>query len=63
MSGVIGHALMAPLLARAAQLGTRVVVAGVDAENVDSLRFHERLGFERGAHFQQVGFKFGRWLD
>ena len=59
----IGHTLMTPLLARAVQLGKHVVVAGVDAENVDSLRFHERLGFERVAHFKQVGFKFGRWLD
>jgi L-amino acid N-acyltransferase YncA len=27
------------------------------------LRFHERLGFTRVAHFRQVGFKFDRWLD
>src|SRR5262249_59200820 len=25
--------------------------------------FHERLGFERVAHFREVGHKFGRWLD
>ncbi len=28
-----------------------------------SQRFHERLGFARVAHFREVGFKFGRWLD
>jgi phosphinothricin acetyltransferase len=28
-----------------------------------ALRFHERLGFIRVAHFREVGFKFGRWLD
>ncbi|MGD9903947.1 MAG: N-acetyltransferase family protein [Dehalococcoidia bacterium] len=61
--GGIGRALVEPLLARAAVLGKHVVIAGVDAENTGSLRFHERLGFERVAHFQQVGFKFGRWLD
>jgi L-amino acid N-acyltransferase len=59
----IGRALMQPLLARAAALGKHVVVGGVDAENEESLRFHERLGFERVAHFKEVGFKFGRWLD
>jgi phosphinothricin acetyltransferase len=59
----VGNALMAPLLARAAAAGKHVVIAGVDADNQSSLRFHERLGFERVAHFRQVGFKFGRWLD
>ena len=48
---------------RAAALGKHVLIAGVDADNAASLRFHERLGFERVAHFREVGFKFGRWLD
>jgi L-amino acid N-acyltransferase YncA len=59
----IGKALMSPLLAHAAALGKHVVIASVDAENTGSLRFHQRLGFEPVAHFKQVGFKFGRWLD
>jgi phosphinothricin acetyltransferase len=53
---------MVPLLRAAAQ-GKHVIVGGVDAEDAESLRFHERLGFERVARFKQVGFKFGRWLD
>ena len=32
-------------------------------DNIASLRLHERLGFERVAHFREVGWKFGRWLD
>jgi L-amino acid N-acyltransferase len=59
----IGGALMTPLIDRAAALGKHVLIAGVDADNAASLRFHERLGFERVAHFREVGFKFGRWLD
>lgn len=59
----VGTALMKPLLIRASALGKHVMVAGVDADNQPSLRFHERLGFVRVAHFHQVGFKFGRWLD
>jgi len=59
----VGGALMAALLARATAMGKHVMIAGVDAENTASLRFHERLGFERVAHFREVGFKFGRWLD
>jgi L-amino acid N-acyltransferase len=61
--GGVGTALMGVLLARAAALGKHVMIAGVDADNQASLRFHERLGSSRVAHFSQVGFKFERWLD
>lgn len=59
----VGEMLMRSLIPRATGLGKHVLIAGVDGENAASLRFHERLGFERVAHFKQVGFKFGRWLD
>jgi len=61
--GGVGTALMRVLLARATALGKHVMIAGVDADNQASLQFHERLGFQRVAHFSQVGIKFGRWLD
>jgi L-amino acid N-acyltransferase YncA len=59
----IGSALLRALIPRAAAHGKHVMVGGIDADNIASLRFHERLGFERVAHFKQVGFKFGRFLD
>ena len=59
----VGTALVRSLVDRATDLGKHVMIAGVDAENQASLRFHERLGFVRVAHFREVGFKFGRWLD
>jgi L-amino acid N-acyltransferase len=59
----LGTALMGPLIEQARQGGYHVMIAGVDADNVGSLRFHERLGFVQVAHFRQVGHKFGRWLD
>jgi len=55
--------LMTHLIDRARAAGKHVMIAGVDAENEASIRFHERLGFERVARFKQVGYKFGRWLD
>jgi phosphinothricin acetyltransferase len=58
-----GSALLRALIPRATALGKHVMVGGIDADNTLSLRFHERLGFERVAHFKQVGFKFGRFLD
>lgn len=59
----VGSLLMTPLIEHARAAGKHVMIAGVDAENAGSLRFHERLGFTRVAHFREVGFKFGRWLD
>lgn len=59
----LGQALMQPLIARARALGKHVMMAGVDADNAGSIRFHERLGFERVGHLREVGFKFGRRLD
>jgi L-amino acid N-acyltransferase len=61
--GGIGAALMATLIERAIQAGKHVMVGGVDAANEQSIRFHERLGFERVGHLKQVGYKFDRWLD
>jgi L-amino acid N-acyltransferase len=59
----VGRGLVEALFPRAAAMGKHVMIGGVDAANDGSIRFHERLGFERVAHFRQVGHKFGRWLD
>ena len=59
----IGRQLTETLFERAAALGKHVMIGGIDADNAASLRFHEQLGFERVAHFREVGHKFGRWLD
>jgi phosphinothricin acetyltransferase len=39
------------------------MIGAIDASNDASLKFHGRLGFREVAHFREVGFKFGRWLD
>jgi phosphinothricin acetyltransferase len=59
----IGGELLQALFPRAAALGKHVMIAGVDAANTASIRFHERFGFERAGHLREVGNKFGRWLD
>ena len=30
---------------------------------LDSIHFHETMGFARCAHFHQIGYKFNRWYD
>ncbi len=59
----VGQQLVRALFPRASALGKHMMIAGVDAANAGSIRFHERLGFERAGHLRQVGWKFGRWLD
>jgi L-amino acid N-acyltransferase len=59
----VGRVLVEALFPRALAMGKHVMIGGVDAANTGSLRFHERLGFEKVALFREVGHKFGRWLD
>jgi len=59
----IGRTLVRDLLERATSMGKHVMIAGIDADNVASIRLHEGLGFAVVGHFHEVGFKFGRWLD
>lgn len=39
------------------------IIAGISLPNDASVRLHEKYGFEKVAHFREVGFKFGRWID
>ncbi len=59
----IGKLLIPPLIEAAGRLQMHTVIAGIDATNDSSIRLHKSFGFEETAHFKQVGYKFGRWLD
>jgi Sortase and related acyltransferases len=59
----IGKLLLQPLINAAAELQMHTIIAGIDATNEASLRLHIAFGFEKVAHFKQVGYKFGNWLD
>ena len=59
----VGTTLLTALIAQAKALGKHTMIAGVDSENMASLRFLERFGFERAGLLRQVGFKFNRFLD
>lgn len=59
----IGKELVEALFPRAEALGKHIMIAGVDGANAASIRFHERLGFERAGLLREVGHKFDRWLD
>jgi phosphinothricin acetyltransferase len=59
----IGKSLLRLLIEFARQHGVHAILAGIDAENQASIRLHASFGFAQVAHFKQIGFKFGRWLD
>jgi len=43
--------------------GFHVVIGGVALPNEASVALHAKLGFQKVAHFKEVGWKFGRWID
>lgn len=59
----LGKALTRSLIERARTGGKHVMVAAIDAGNTTSISLHERLGFTHAGRLDQVGTKFGRWLD
>jgi phosphinothricin acetyltransferase len=59
----IGSVILGELVAQAAALSYRAIVACIDAEQEGSIALHAKFGFQNVAHLKQVGFKFGRWLD
>ena len=59
----IGTALMELLIADCRAMGCRALIACITGENMSSIAFHSRLGFERASLFRSVGYKMGRWLD
>lgn len=58
-----GTALMHKLLADCRRRGYKALIACITGENVASIAFHRRLGFEQASLFRSVGYKHGRWLD
>ena len=60
----IGTALMRRLIAESEQRGLRQMIAVIgDSANAASIGVHRSTGFRMVGTFENVGFKFGRWLD
>jgi phosphinothricin acetyltransferase len=59
----IGRRLLEAVIASAREQDYHVLIGGIDATNRASIALHERMGFTHCGTIQQVGFKFGRWLD
>ena len=59
----LGRSLYQRLLELLGRQPIHLVIGGIALPNAASVALHERLGFEKVAHFKEVGFKFGRWVD
>ena len=60
----VGTRLMQALIEESEERGYRLMVAVIgDSANLASIGVHRRTGFEMVGTLQNVGLKFGRWLD
>jgi len=58
-----GTPLYRQLIKEVEQLGFHSMIGGIALPNPSSERLHEKLGFQKIAHFKEVGWKFERWID
>lgn len=59
----IGKLLLQSLIEIAKVKGVHTIIGGIDAKNQGSIAFHKKFGFEVVGRMNEVGFKFGKWLD
>ena len=59
----VGKLLLKALIELAKSQNIHVMIGAIDAENLSSIAFHEKFGFEVVGNIRQVAFKFDRWLD
>ncbi|MBI5259163.1 MAG: N-acetyltransferase [Burkholderiales bacterium] len=59
----LGSRLYEALFAELKARGVHVVIGGIALPNERSVALHEKFGMAKVAHFGQVGFKFGQWID
>lgn len=59
----IGSKLYGELFPILQARGIHAVMGGIALPNDASVALHEKFGLRKVAHFEQVGFKFDRWID
>jgi phosphinothricin acetyltransferase len=59
----LGLGLYAALIDAIRACSMHAVIGGIALPNAASIALHERLGFKKVAHFEQVGYKQDRWVD
>lgn len=58
-----GRALLLAIEDHARSAGHRLMIGGITGSNIDSLRFHARMGYAEWGHIPAAGWKFGQFHD
>lgn len=59
----IGTKLYTELIKHLKILGAHSIIGGITLPNDSSIKLHEKFGFKKVAEFEEIGFKFGKWLN
>jgi phosphinothricin acetyltransferase len=59
----IGTLLYSELIAQLRAMDFHAIIGGIALPNAASVALHEKLGFEKVAHYREVGYKFNQWID
>ena len=59
----IGRLLLQELIVLAKAQKLHVMVGCIDAENMASIAFHEKFGFQKSGILKECAYKFDKWLD
>lgn len=59
----VGTRLYNKLFQELSETYIHALIAGIALPNDGSIKFHENMGFKKVAHFKEVGYKLGRWID
>lgn len=58
-----GRTMLEDQLRRAGEIGHRVILAVIAADQAPSVALHKQYGFTLMGQMNNVGYKFDRWLD
>jgi len=59
----IGSKLYGSLITELCKLSVHSVIGIITLPNPASVALHEKMGFEKVAHYKEVGWKFNKWID
>jgi phosphinothricin acetyltransferase len=59
----IGEILYGDLINRIKEINIHAILGGIALPNEESVKFHERMGFEKVGQLKEVGYKFNKWID
>ena len=63
ISNGVGTLLYSAVIDELKEKDIHVIMGGISLPNEASIKLHEKFGFEKVAHYKEIGFKFNNWVD